>query len=244
MASDKNIDSPERLEQRLKERSGHLNSILSAAAVGIGIVIDRVITEVNPFFCNMLGYEAQELHGRSARILYPSDEEFNEAGQLKYEQIADSGKGSIETRWVRKDGKILDIQLSSVPINPSDLSVGVTFTALDITEKKQNERDLIIRSDFERLITGISTRFINLPAKELEKTLKTALSEICEFTEMDRGCILTLSEDQSIFNHLCMFARENITINRCLHSILLTIHKLTMVYLFWLIKLKIKEIEM
>ncbi len=184
MASDKNIDSPERLEQRLRERSGHLNSILSAAAVGIGIVIDRVITEVNPFLCNMLGYKAQELHGRSARILYPSDEEFNEAGQLKYEQIADSGKGSIETRWVRKDGKILDIQLSSVPINPSDLSVGVTFTALDITEKKQNERDLIIRSDFERLITGISTRFINLPAKELEKTLKTALSDICEFTEM------------------------------------------------------------
>ena len=122
---------------------------------------------------------------------------------------ADSGKGSIETRWVRKDGMIIDIQLSSVPINPSDLSVGVTFTALEITEKKQFQKDLIIRSEFERLITGISTRFINLPAKKLEKTLISALSEICEFTEMDRGCILTFSDDHSFLNQLCMFTRKN-----------------------------------
>ena len=92
--------------QRAKER---LDSIFDAAPVGIGLVQDRVIREVNPFFCHMIGYSADELIGQDARMLYPSDEEYERLGKIKYEAISKYGKGSIETRLVRKDGKILDI---------------------------------------------------------------------------------------------------------------------------------------
>jgi len=37
---------------------------------------------------------------------------------------------------------MLDILLSSVPLDPADLSSGIIFTAQNITEKKQAERDL------------------------------------------------------------------------------------------------------
>jgi PAS domain S-box-containing protein len=48
----------------------------------------------------------------------------------------------VETKWKRKDGTIIDVQLSSTPINPNDLSKGVTFTALDITDRKHAEEKL------------------------------------------------------------------------------------------------------
>ncbi len=126
--------------QKAKDR---LDSIFAAAPVGIGLVQDRVIKEVNPFFCHMLGYQPEELIGQNARILYASDKEYERIGKTKYADISKHGKGSIETQLVRKDGKILDILVSSVPLDPSDLSAGVTFTALDITGQKWTEKALV-----------------------------------------------------------------------------------------------------
>jgi len=80
--------------------------------------------------------------GKSARILYGTDEDFEYVGREKYAQISERNTGTVETRWQRKDGTMIDILLSSTPIDPNDLSMGVTFTALDITSRKQVEKDL------------------------------------------------------------------------------------------------------
>jgi PAS domain S-box-containing protein len=48
----------------------------------------------------------------------------------------------VETRFLRKDGRIIQALLSSTPIDPDDLSVGVTFTALDITDRKLADQAL------------------------------------------------------------------------------------------------------
>lgn len=118
----------------LADSKERLASILKAVPTGIGVVqgTDRVIIDANERLCTMLGYTREELVGRSASILYASYEEFERAGRDKYKQIAAHGTGAVETRWKRKDGSILDIHLASAPIYPSDLSRGVTFSALDI----------------------------------------------------------------------------------------------------------------
>jgi PAS domain S-box-containing protein len=101
------------------------------------MVVDRVIQEVNLTLCQMTGYAREELIGNSARILYPTQEEFDYVGMEKYLQISQQGLGTVETRWRRKDGTVRDVLLSSVPLDPGDLSMGVTFSALDITDRKQ-----------------------------------------------------------------------------------------------------------
>ncbi len=58
----------------------------------------------------------------------------------------------METRWRRKDGTIIDIILSSTPIIPGDLSSGVTFTAMDITERKRSEEALRESQQMLRLV--------------------------------------------------------------------------------------------
>jgi PAS domain S-box-containing protein len=87
----------------------------------------------------MTGYSKEELVGQSARIFYPTQEDFEFVGREKYKQIAQKGSGAVETRWQKKDGSIIDILLASTPIDLADLSKGVTFTALDITERVRAE---------------------------------------------------------------------------------------------------------
>ncbi len=128
-------------EKALRESEGELLSVFRAAPIGIGVVIDRIFTKVNARLCEMTGYSEEELTGQSARILYPSNEDYEYVGCEKYKQIRNYGTGTVETRWKHKDGNIVDILLSSTPLDLNDLSKGVTFTALDITNRKQAEEE-------------------------------------------------------------------------------------------------------
>ncbi|HOU15097.1 MAG TPA: PAS domain S-box protein [Anaerolineae bacterium] len=128
-------------EAALRRSAATLRSIFRAASIGIGLVANRVILQVNDRICEMTGYTQDELVGQSARILYLTDEDFEYVGREKYRQIREYGTGTVETRWRHKDGQILDMWLSSTPLDPTDLAAGVTFTALDITERKRAEQD-------------------------------------------------------------------------------------------------------
>ena len=119
-----------------------LSSILRSAPGGIGVVVDRVIVQVNDYIVQLTGYSREELLGKSARIFYPADEDYEFVGREKYRQIAERGTGTVETRWRTKDGEILEVILSSTPLDTADLSEGVVFTVTDITEKNRTARTL------------------------------------------------------------------------------------------------------
>ena len=74
--------------KRLKSEN-LLQSIFRAAPVGIGVVRDRVIVQVNDRLCAIVGYQRGELIKKSARMLYPTEEEFEHIGREKYRQIAE-----------------------------------------------------------------------------------------------------------------------------------------------------------
>ncbi len=123
-------------EQALLEREAEIRSIFRSAPVGIGMLRNRVFSNINPQFTEITGYSKEEVIGKNARLLYPTDEDYDYVGREKYAQIQNYGTGTVESRWQRKDGKVIDILLSSTPIDPQDLEKGVTFAALDITERK------------------------------------------------------------------------------------------------------------
>lgn len=137
------ITDQKRMENALRESRARLKSILSSAPTGIGVAISRVIKEANAHLCEMTGYSREELLGQNSRILYPAQEEYERVGREKYGMLDEKGIGALETRWRRKDGAIIDVLLSSTPVVSGDLSAGVTFTALDITERKRAEKALL-----------------------------------------------------------------------------------------------------
>jgi len=125
----------------LTESEGTLKSIFRAAPTGIGMVTNRILEQVNERLCEMVGYTAEELVGQSAIILYPDEEEFRWVGEEKYRQISKRGTGTVETRWKCKDGSVIDVLLSSTPIDSDNPTAAVTFTALDITDRKHAEEE-------------------------------------------------------------------------------------------------------
>jgi two-component system, cell cycle sensor histidine kinase and response regulator CckA len=130
-------------EQALRESEDRLGSIFRSAPIGIGLVINRELKKVNSRLCTITGYDEGELIGQSSRILYPNDEDFEFVGREKYAQIREHGTGTLETHWQRKDDRIIDVLLSSTPVDFRDHSKGVTFTALDISERKRAEAELL-----------------------------------------------------------------------------------------------------
>ncbi|MBG0779048.1 MAG: response regulator [Desulfotignum balticum] len=142
-----------------------IESIYRAAPIGIGLVKDRTILEVNDRLCRMIGYTREELVGLNTRIFYPSDDEYDYVGKEKYRQLREQGTSSVKTRFRAKTGDTLDILLSSAPIDPEDLSAGVTFTALDITRDIQREEQLRQARKMEAigvLAGGIAHDFNNI----------------------------------------------------------------------------------
>lgn len=174
----RDITPRKRVEEALRAREAALSAIFRAAPTGIGLVIDRVFTEVNQRLCEMTGYAASELRGNSARMLYTDDSEFDRVGVEKYRMLHDTGTGTIETRWRRKDGQIIDVLLSSTALDPDDLSEGVTFTALDITKRLVSEREL--KRSEERYRQLVETMTEGLAVVDKDGRMTFANQSLCQ----------------------------------------------------------------
>jgi len=174
------ITARKQAEAELRESRHLQSSILLAAPIGIGLVSNRIIKGANLKLCEMTGYSSGELIDRSARMLYPTEEEYAYVGKEKYDQISLWGTGSVETRWLRKDGRILHILLSSAPLDPGNLGTGVTFAALDITAHKQAEAELTrYRENLEMMVRDRTAELENKTRtlEDLNTTLKILLRQ-------------------------------------------------------------------
>jgi len=151
----RDISQRKKAEEALSRSKDMLESIYRAAPTGIGVVSNRILLTVNDRICEMSGYGREELIGRNARILYPSDADYEYVGTEKYRQISQRGTGTVETRWQRRDGRIIDVLLSSTPLDPADLAAGVTFTALEITDRKKAAKKM--RRSHQTLLTVLNS---------------------------------------------------------------------------------------
>jgi len=176
----RDITERKQAEDALKQSEATLSSIFSAAPIGIGLVSNRVLKQVNDRLCSMIGYSRDELIGKSARILYPTDEDYEYVGREKYAQISQRGTGIVETFWKCKDGHVIDVLMRSTPLDINDLSAGVTFTALDITDRKRTEKDLVrYREHLEQLV---EERTVELKAAQEELIKKERLATLGKLT--------------------------------------------------------------
>ena len=147
------LDATDQLlaEDALRKSEKKMRSIFRAAPVGISLAVNRVIQEVNEEFCRMVGYSKEELIGKNARMIYPSDRDFDYAGEEMLRQIGERGLGTVETVFRRKDGRIINVLIRGTPLDRNDPSTGLTFSLLDITDRKKARQDL--KEAHQRLLT-------------------------------------------------------------------------------------------
>ena len=130
------------MEAELQEILDLMRSIVRVAPTGIGTMMDEIFTEVNPQFCEITGYTRDELIGKSPQLLYPEPGDYLTALGTMYAWIEEVGRCTYEACLIRKDGVRIDAQISIAPLDPADLSRGMAFTLLDVTENRAMEREI------------------------------------------------------------------------------------------------------
>ncbi len=163
------VTERKKAETELLEKEAKLRSIFRAAPVSIGLTINRDFHEVNDTFYKMTGYSRDEILGKNARQIYPSEEEYLFVGEKQIQQMKEQSSNTIETRWLQKDGKIINILLRFVALDISDLSKGVIFTAMDITESKIAEEE--IRKSEEKFVKTFKSTPAAMSISEIESGL-------------------------------------------------------------------------
>lgn len=123
-------------EKRIAEE--RYRTVFENSAVAITVTDENeTIVSWNKFAEEILGMDKDDLENRPVRTLYPPEE----WERLRSENVRQKGmQRHLETRMVRKDGEIIDVDLSvSVLRGPDGQVTGSIGVIADITERKRAE---------------------------------------------------------------------------------------------------------
>ena len=133
------VDITER--KRAEEAAAHLAAIVTSSDDAIiGLDLRGIVTSWNKGAQRHFGYTAEEVIGKPATVLVPSDRIDEQPGML--ERV---GRGEAvlhyQTVRQRKDGSFLDISLTISPVRDrAGRVIGAAKIARDITELKKAEK--------------------------------------------------------------------------------------------------------
>jgi len=141
-----------------KRAEGKHQTIVRAALDGFWVSdLGGRLLEVNDSYCKMIGYTREELLTMSIPDIEAAENPEATAQHIK--NIMEQGYDRFETRHKRKDGKIIDVEVS---VNYLDVAGGQMFVFVrDVTERKRVEKQLReseekLRLMFESVSDGIT----------------------------------------------------------------------------------------
>ena len=193
------LEDLEEARDQAAANEAYLVSVLNTAPTGIVVLTDRIIRDVNTQYCEILGYTREELIGQSIRMVYLSEQEYQQVGDAIYSQMRQSGRGTAETRMITKKGDVRDILVIGMPIDPNDWGKGVTFAILDITNRKMAEQKLSQRLKLEHLLADISAGFIGMPIEKTFERITHSLEMMSRELGFERLRLCLLTEDGTRF---------------------------------------------
>ncbi|MBC8316883.1 MAG: PAS domain S-box protein [Desulfobulbaceae bacterium] len=194
-------------------------AIFNTMPIGIGVVQNGILTHVNPMVTAITGYDARELLGKNSRILYPDQAEFDFVRQECERQRQRFGNCTVETRWQHSDGSIIDILYSSTRVDNKKTATGITFSARDITRKKETEKNLssaynelnqifnaavpICLISKECVITRVNKAFCDFFMVEEKDTLNAGCQKFwkCDKCKTDHCALHLLQSGQPSYHH-------------------------------------------
>ena len=145
----KNFDEIVMTRRQVSESENRHRSILRTAMDGFWLMDTQGrILEVNETLCRMLGYSAPELEVKCISDLEAN--ETPEAAAAHFQKIMAQGEDRFESRLRRKDGSLIDVEVSA-QYQPIDDGRIVAFIR-DITERKLIEIALVNSEERYRIL--------------------------------------------------------------------------------------------
>jgi len=167
-------------EESLRRSNDIVSSILSASPIGIGLVENRFIKQINGAMMKMFRFESEmDYFGKSARIIYPSEEDFLKVGEFIYQYLKIGKEAWLDTTFKRKDGTTFLGHLKVNSLFPPDPMQKATFTISDISWRKRAEDELLQKEKLQAIVelAGAVCHNMNQP-------MQAVLVELAEFAVM------------------------------------------------------------
>jgi two-component system sensor histidine kinase DctS len=152
------------------------------------------LSYVNPAFCNMVEFDAEELIGsRAPRPYWPPEEAEQIEAALRAARSPGAPRSGIEMKLMRKSGERFDALLYEAPlIDAEGRQTGWMGSLLDITERKRARE--LARQQEEKLAATARLVTMGEMASTIAHELNQPLSAIASYTT---GC-LNLLEGQEV----------------------------------------------
>jgi PAS domain S-box-containing protein len=158
-------------EARLRESEARFSVAFQASPVFINMIrmSDGVYVLANDAFVNWLGYPREEVLGHTSAEL--GMWENSAERDLAWKDMR--GIGSIrqrECRWVNRSGQVFTILLSAETIQVND-SPHILSLALDITQRKRSEGELLKTLEREKELSQLKSNFVSMVSHEFRTPL-------------------------------------------------------------------------
>jgi len=144
------------------------------------------LTYVNPAFCKMVGFDADELVGHAPPMPYWLPDAIEDHERALYRTLAGAApRDGYETTFQRRDGTRLQVLIHEAKlIDSNGVHTGWLSSVLDITERRRVEE--VNRVQQEKLLSGARLATMGEMASTLSHELNQPLSAITSFAT---GCL-------------------------------------------------------
>ncbi|NJD01613.1 MAG: PAS domain S-box protein [Ruminiclostridium sp.] len=151
---------------------------------------DALSGYISPPMAELLGFTVEEASGKP--VSYFLDERGAETFGSILNSCRDNGKdGKFSIEFVKRDGTCIYTFINTMPIlDPKGKFLGIIFHAEDKTERRIVEEALQHRLSIEKLISGVSTRFINIKPNELDREIENSLKAIGDFLDAIKSYVI------------------------------------------------------
>ena len=130
-------------EDRARQAFDEQQLIFDNAAVGIMFARDRTVQSCNRKLAEIFGYQPEELAGRSTRVFYLSEEDYQRHGSQVLPIVMAGATYVGETRVRHKSGKSFWVRATGRQVASHAHSVDLTWIFEDVTERHQAEEALL-----------------------------------------------------------------------------------------------------
>lgn len=173
------------VESSTMQLLSRLQAVLDNASVGIAFTREQKFELTSRTFCTLLGYETFELMGERARVIYPSDEDYEALGSAVRSAFSTGDSFAGEALIRRKDGTLFWGHILARALDFDDPMQGTIWILDDISEQRELREKLTWTATHDAL-----TELVN--RHEFDRRLDMAVAHAAEspfcalFIDLDR----------------------------------------------------------